>query len=204
MTVTPNDTSPKTLLVNIGIIEDQNAIDGKSKLIFKFSSNLVQGDNTVQFAHHEKITCNGAPPLTLDNPPYTLSVSQGEGYNCSYTGYNRVLLRSTSMINVPARSVLAPQPPRASGTGYTINYNPDPPGRACSITADAKDSANNDVSGSASSSDQKVYQGPDITSLVGDGSILLQRTCSLTSHAPFDTVNLTYVSTASVDVTWSH
>jgi hypothetical protein len=201
----PSDTSAKTLLVNVGIFEDQNAIDGNSKLTFEFSSNVVQEDNTVQFTHNETITCNNGTPLKLANSPYTLKVPWGGEYKCYYTGFtpDKGLLTPVPIVNVPAGSLLAPQRPSPSSTGYTIKYKPDPHEKACDLKVDAKDSANNDVSGS-SKSDQGEYQGSDITSLVESGSILLQRTCIWKLDAPFNTVNLTYESIARVDVTWSY
>ncbi len=48
------------------------------------------------------------------------------------------------------------------------------------------------------------HQSPATRSLTGTGTILLQRTCAWTLHDPFDTMSLTYQSTASVAVTWSH
>ncbi len=142
---------------------------------------------------------------TTDVPMYPLSVAQG-GYACSYTGYTqgRGQLAPVTMIDVAARSRLSPHQPSVSSQGYAIGYAPDSLDRACPMTADAADSANNVIPGSASSSALGVYHGPAINSLAGAGTILLQRTCSWTLHNPFDTMSLTYQSTASVAVTWSH
>ena len=132
-------------------------------------------------------------------------MTQG-GYTCSYTGYTQAVgqLAPVTMIDVAARSRLSPQQPSESPKGYTISYTPDSRERACPMTADAADSANNLIPGVASSSDLGMYQGPATSSLTGAGTILLHRTCSWTLHDPFNTMSLTYQSMASVVVTWSH
>jgi hypothetical protein len=203
--ITPMDTAARTLLVTIRITEDQDATDGKSTISLQFRTAIVEEDNYVRFAHQEAVTCNGVTVKLGDAPMDTLSVAQG-GYTCSYTGYTQGggQLAPVTMIDVAARSRLSPHQPSVSGQGYTIGYAPDSLDRACRMTADAADSANNVISGSASSSALGVYHGPATNALAGAGIILLQRTCSWTLHHPFDTMSLTYQSTASVAVTWSH
>jgi len=203
--VTPMDTSARTLMVTIGIMEDQDATDGKSTISLQFRTAVVEEDNSVRFAHQEAVTCNGITVLLNDAPVYTVSVARG-GYLCSYTGYTPGIgqLAPVTLLDVAARSVLAPQQPTVNSTGYTISYTPDSREHACPLTADATDGANNVISGPASSSDHGVYQGPATSSLTGIGTIRLQRTYSWTLHNPFDTMSLTYQSMASVAVTWSH
>jgi len=203
--ITPIDTSASTLMVTIGITEDQDATDGRSNITFQFRTAVVEEDNAVRFAHEEAVMCNGVTVKLNDAPMYTLSVTQG-GYTCSYTGYTQGIgqLAPVTMIDVTARSRLSPQLPSESPKGYTISYIPDSHARACPMTADATDGTNSVIAGSASSSDLGMYQGPATSSLTGTGTILLHRTCSWTLHDPFDTVSLTYQSTASVAVTWSH
>jgi hypothetical protein len=211
--ITPKDTSAKTLQVTIGIADDQNAATGKSKLTLQFRTNVVTENNFVKFTHQESVTCNGVTQKLNDAPGYTLQVAVVQNqYACTYTGYTQdsgQLAPTVPMINLTARSVLAPSLPSVTNQGYTVAYTGDTGELACPMKADATDGTRK-ISGSgsapASSSDQQSYQykGSDITSLTGKGSILLARTCSATLHGPFDTVNWTYESRASVDVTWGH
>jgi hypothetical protein len=203
--ITPMDTSASTLMVTIGITEDQDATDGRSNVTFQFRTAVVEEDNAVRFAHQEAVTCNGVTLKLNEAPTYTLSVAQG-GYTCSYTGYTQGIGRLTpvTLIDVAARSRLSPQPPSVSSTGYTISYTADSRARACPMTVDAADGANDVIPGVATTSDLGVYHGPATSSLTGTGTILLQRICFWTLHDPFDTVSLAYQSTARVAVTWSH
>ena len=203
--ITPRDTSARTLMVTIGITEDQDATDGRSTIRLQFRTAAVQEDNSVRFVHREAVTCNGVTVKLNDASAYTLSVARG-GYLCSYTGYAPGIgqLAPVTMLDVAARSVLAPQRPTVSSQGYTISYTPDLSERACPMIADAADSANDVIPGPAASSDLGVYHGPAISSLTGPGTIRLQRTCSWTLHHPFDSIRLSYQSLASVAVTWSH
>ena len=203
--VTPMDTSASTLMVTIGIMEDQDATDGKSMISLQFRTAVVEEDNSVRFTHREAVTCNGVTLQLHDAPVYTMSVPRG-GYLCSYTGYTpgSGQLAPVTMLDVAARSVLAPQQPAVSSQGYTISYTPDSLDHACPMTADAADSANDVISGPAASSDRGVYHGPAISSLTGTGTIRLQRTCSWILHDPFETIRLTYQATGSRAVTWGH
>src|SRR5258708_28296641 len=135
--ITPIDTSASTLMVTIGITEDQDATDGRSNITFQFRTAVVEEDNVVRFAHQEAVTCNGVTVKLNDAPTYTLSVAQG-GYICSYTGYTQGIGRLTpvTMIDVATRSRLSPQPPSVSSKGYTISYIPDSRARACPMTAE--------------------------------------------------------------------
>jgi hypothetical protein len=136
---------------------------------------------------------------------YTLSVARGN-YSCSYTGHapGSGQLAPVGMINVAAGSLLAPSQPSVTSKGYQIRYTHDTKGFGCPITAVATDGSNHVVQGPVSSSDQGVYNGPATDSLTGTGTLLLKRTCSWTLHGAFDTIYLTYESTASVTVTWGH
>ena len=203
--ITPIDTSARTLLVAVGITENQDATDRMSTITLQFRTDVVEEVNYVRFTHQESITCNGVTLKLDDEQTYTLRVAQG-GYTCSYNGYTRGTgqLTPITLIDVAERSVLAPQKPIVSSQGYTISYTPDSSDHACSIKAEATDSANNVIDGSSSSSALGVYHGPATNSLSGAGSIRFQRTCSWTLHNPADTMYLTYQSMASVAVTWSH
>lgn len=204
LAVTPSDTSAGTLIVTIEITEDQDATNGMSNIALQFRTDAVDEDNYVRFDDQETVMCNDVTLKLNDSPSYTLSVAQG-GYSCSYTGNTQGIgqLAPVTMIHVAARSTLAPQQPSVSSQGYQISYTPDSSARACPMTADATDGSNNVIHGPSSSSDLGVYNGPATGSLTGTGAILLKRTCSWTLHDPFDTINLTYKSTASVAVTWS-
>jgi hypothetical protein len=211
--ITPKDTTAKTLQVIIGIAEDQNRADGKSKLIMRFRTNVVTEDNFVKFVHQEAVTCNGVTQKLNDASVYTLQVAEVQNqYACTYTGYAQdigQLATPVPMITLTARSVLAPHNLSVDSKGYTIDYTPDTKELACPITADATDGARK-ISGSGSvppllsDRGQYQYQGSDIASLTGEGSILLTRTCSATLRDTFDTVNWTYESKAKVPVTWKH
>src|SRR5260370_19681241 len=45
--ITPIDTSASTLMVTIGITEDQDATDGRSNITFQFRTAVVEEDNFV-------------------------------------------------------------------------------------------------------------------------------------------------------------
>jgi hypothetical protein len=208
--ITPDDTSAGTLKVTVGITEDQDATDGKSMLTLQFRTNVIEEANYVIFAHKETIICNGTTLKLGDTQMYNLNVARVGRYACSYTGYSKGIgqLAPLTVISALERSTLAPYNLMVSNKrGYTINYVPDASGYACPITTEAHD-ANNVISGPNSSSDLGVYRGPDTSSLTGSGTILLRRTCSWTLHGPsdtpFDTINLTYQSTANYAVTWGH
>jgi len=203
--VTPINTSAGTLIVTINIVEDQDATDSMSNITMQFRTDLIEEDNYVNFHHGEKVSCNGVSIKLNDSQMYTFKVPQ-EGYACSYTGFTSSTDPPTtaSMIDVAARSTLSPQRPIIGNQHFKVSYAPDVSNHACSITADAIDNSNNPIQGAHSSSDLGVYTGPPTSSLSGEGSIMLQRTCSWTLHNSFDTIFLTYQSTASVEVTWSH
>jgi len=202
--VTPINTSAGTLIVTINIVEDQDATDSMSNIAMQFRTDVIEENNFVNFHHGEKVTCNGASIKLNDSQTYTFKVARA-GYICSYTGFtSNVDPPAVSMIDVAARSTLSPQRPIIGGKSYKISYTPDASDHTCSITADASDNSNNSIQGAPSSSDIGEYTGPATSSLSGEGSILLRRTCSWTLHNSFDTIFLTYQSTASVEVTWSH
>jgi hypothetical protein len=204
--VTPVNTSAKHLIVTINIDEDQDATDGMSNITVQFSTDVIEESNYVNFHHGEKITCNGITQNLNGTQVYAFKVPRKKGgYNCSYIGYKKAdPLPSVPMIAVSARSALSPRRPKIESQHFKISYTRDASNDTCPITANASDISNNSVQGASSSSDLGVYTGPDTSSLGGEGSILLTRTCSWTLHNAFDTIFLTYQSTASVEVTWSH
>ncbi len=66
------------------------------------------------------------------------------------------------------------------------------------------DNNGGNIPGPTSLSDLSTYNGPPTGSLSGDGSILLTRTCHWQFEDAFHEVGLTYKSSASVEVTWTH
>jgi hypothetical protein len=212
--VTPIDTSAHSLKVTINIDEDQDATDHKSNISFQFSTTLVKESNYVIFDAGQNVTCNGVL-LTLTNAPnYTLKVLQQEQaepkaqprYVCVYIGNtpNMGQLPAVQMFDIPARSMLSPQQPDVSGQGYKISYTADSSALACQITADAVDASHTVIHGPPSTSSLGTYVGPATSSLKGQGEIILKRTCSWTITGPFKSLSLTYQSTTSVEVTWTH
>ncbi len=204
--VTPVKTSAGTLIVTININEDQNVTDKMSNITMQFRTDIIEEDNYVIFHHGEKVTCNGVSIKLNDSQIYTFKVPRKRGgYTCSYIGYKKAdLLAPVRMIGVAARSTLSPQRPTIGSQHFKVSYTPDASNRTCSITANASDNSNSSIQGAPSSSGLGVYTGPPTSSLSGAGSIMLKRSCSWTLHNSFDTIVLTYQSTASIEVTWSH
>jgi hypothetical protein len=209
--VTPIDTSAPTLIVTINIDEDQDAADHLTNISFAFRTHSIEENNYVLFGKGENVTCNVESILGLTTlQQYVLKVRRNvddlQGYDCVYIGYTESigLLAPVPMIDVQARSELSPQQPQVGGQGYSIRYTPDSNDLACSITADAIDSARTVINGPHSSSNIGTYVGPATSSLQGSGEILLKRTCTWTLQRPFYAIYLTYQSTASIEVTWSH
>ena len=203
--VTPIDTSADEMVATIQIFEDQDATDKLSVVNLQIGIDAIEEDNYAYFYHGEFVVCNGVKETMGDVPLYTFKIDPG-GYTCVYRGFKRGtgLLAAVTMIDLAGRSRLLPQRPSVSSQGYKIRYTPDPAGQACSIMAVATDASGNTVNGNPSSSADGTYTGPNTSPLTGTGEIVLKRTCSRTFQDSFSTVNLTYISTASVEVTWSH
>jgi len=204
--VTPIDTSADEMVATVQIIEDQDATDKLSVVNLQIGIDAIEEDNYAHFYHGEYLLCNGVKVMMGDTPQYTFKIDPPGGYTCSYRGFKPgVGLRAAvTMIDLATRSRLLPQRPSLGNQGYTISYTPDASGRACPIMAVAFDSSGNTVTGNASSSANGVYNGPNTSSLTGTGEIVLKRTCSWAFQDAFSKVILTYQSTASVEVTWSH
>lgn len=198
--VTPRDTSARALRVAIEVMEDQNATDGKSIITLQFKTFVVTEDYIVNFTHGETVTCNGVTAHLNASLIYSLRVERGK-YRCSYTDYRRDI---ATMLDIPALSELGPLQLNVTSQGYTVRYKGDSSVLTCSIKADAIDSVHPSISGRDESSDLGVYQGPDVSSLTGTGTLLLQRTCSQFLSGPFAAEGWRYDSTDSIVVTWSH
>lgn len=208
MAVTPIDTSAGTLDAVVQINENQDATDGMSDIVVQFGTRLIQEGNYVIFGHQEKVTCNsGASVQALnDSPSYSFKVKRGS-YTCAYAGSAQGVgrLASVLMFAVQARSILAPQQLQTGESTYKVSYTRDSGDLACQITGEATDGVGNDIIGSTSTSMLGIYAGTPTANLSGDGQITLIRTCHWPHvHDAFDNIDLTYTSTASVNVTWSH
>lgn len=203
--VTPIDTSADEMVATIQIGEDQDATDRLSVVNLQIGIDAIEEDNYANFHHGEFVVCNGVKVMMDDTPLYTFKIDPS-GYICSYTGFKpkKGLQAAVTMINVATRSRLLPHAPSFSNQSFTIRYTPDSSSRACPITAVASDSSGNTINGGTSSSDEGVYNGPNISALTGTGEIVLKRTCSWKFMDAFSMINLTYQSTASLEVTWSH
>ena len=206
MRVTPIDTSADEMVATIQIIEDQDATDKLSVVNLRIGIDAIEEDNYAHFYHGEYLLCNGVKVMMGDTPQYTFKIDPPGGYSCSYSGFKpgKGLRAAVTMIDLATRSRLLPQRPSLGNQGYSISYTPDASGRACPIVAVASDSSGNTITGNPSSSANGVYNGPNTGSLTGTGEIVLTRTCSWTFQDAFSKVTLTYQSTASVEVTWSH
>lgn len=205
MRVTPFDTSADELVATIQINEDQDATDRLSVITLQMGIDAIAEDNYAHFYHGEYVVCNGVRIMMGDTPQYTFKIDPS-GYTCSYRGFKpgTGLLGAVNMIDLALRSRLHPQALSFSSQGYALHYTPDSGNLACPITAVASDSSGKTINGGSSSSVNGVYYGPNTSSLTGAGEIKLIRTCSWKFEDDFSMVNLTYRSTASIEVTWSH
>ena len=206
--VTPIDTSPGSLIVTVTINEDQDATDGMSNITLQFSTSLIEEDNYVLFDNsNEAVVCNGVKETLGSAQSYTFHIPS-QPYTCEYSGntQDHIPLAYVNMFDFPLRSTLSPKLPSVTSSGFSIRYQPDSDA-TCTITATAKDSAGDpDVVGNGEPSNKDISNGPATGSLQGNGEILLTRTCPVQppENSPFSSLSITYISTASVEVTWSH
>ncbi len=218
--VTPDTTNPSTLKVTVTINEDQNASDGKSVVTLSFRTNEIQEDNSVIFTHGERVNCNGHPMALGNAVNYSVRMNIPPVYACDYHLNNN---KPALIFSVPKRSHLSPALHVPVGNSpFIVTYNPDSVERRCALQGVASDAANN-ISGSSVASDGRTYTGVDVSSLNGAGNLMMIRTCmcppsnkNLDSgyHCPlshgntgdnktvFDSINITYKSTATLYVTW--
>lgn len=210
--VTPYDTSPVTLDVKVTIVEDQDALSHKSSIVISFSTDFIEDTNYVLFDDpQETVNCNGVTMTLGHSTAYTLTVMRG-GYICQYRGTKQnednnqiTVLPYTQMFDVHPKSTLSPLLPTVTGSGFTLHYTPDAAGSNCNITAMAIDRAGDPaVMGGPSPSTTGTYSGPSTAGLKGQGDILLTRTCDVSSSSSglFDSMHVTYITKASVEVTW--
>ncbi len=154
--------------------------------------------------------CNGITQHLGNSPSYLLHVPR-QAYICQYSGTREnedteqvSPLTPTQMFDVPLKSMLNPELPTITGSGYTLRYTPDGAGSNCTISATAFDLVGGSVVGGSFPSTTGMYTGPSTAGLKGRGDIVLTRTCKFSlSSTPFDSMNVTYITNASVEVTWT-
>jgi hypothetical protein len=212
LAVTPADTSPAALDVTVVISEDQDATDKMTDITLSFSTIAIEELNYVLFDDaNEEAVCNGAHQPLGKLQKYTLHVPRGH-YICTYSGNiedkngNSKPLLPVQMFDVAPRSKLSPQPPVITSNGFSVRYTPDPDDQ-CTVVGKATDKANDPpVSGKPEQGNEGVYSGPSTSSLHGTGDLFVIRTCRWQQYQPtaFANMDVTYISQASVEVTWSH
>ncbi len=213
--------SPATLSVTMTINEDQTASDGKSKVILQFSSIAVGGNNCVDFAHGETVTCNndGSGPLQFDTnkSAYAARVGPVGDYTCLYQQNSRT---APVLITMPRGTPLRPQFLPSNQSRLTVTYDPnnDPRLGKCPVEIDATGSqtfGTQTISSAPNLQDNGQYTIPNISGLSGQGKIVVTRTCRSSAQHPlqtpcvcqtptqFESVNIIYESTATLDMTWN-
>jgi hypothetical protein len=206
--LTPVDTSPGTLDVIVTISEFQNAPSHLSDMMITFSTALIEApSNYVVFDDaNEKVICNGVTMKLGDAPSYTFPVPRKE-YTCTYSGNKKdgTPLAFVQMFDVHLKNTLSPQLPTVTSSGFSLHYTPEPSGSNCTIMATATDTAGDPaVVGSSMSATTGTYTGPSTSGLQGTGDIELTRTCNVSPPStPFHSMKVTYVTTTSIEVTWT-
>jgi len=208
----PDVTDPPTLKVAVTISEGQNDSDGKTAITIQFSTNEIRNSNFVQFDHGEKVTCNGVV-LGFGDTAYSARVrvrpEDNNAYTCWYNQRNNKMIK---IISVRKRTKLSPQFVQdTSGDKFMVDYSPDETHfrSPCQIQVNASDSSQA-ISGPPVPEDGNgVYTGPDRSALIGEGTVVMTRTCkfelkgsSKDTATPFNSVTATYTSTATSVVVW--
>src|SRR5262249_55451978 len=155
--------------------------------------------------------------MTIPNPP---------GYTCTYYYPVKGETGSALIFTQPVLSQLKPllHKPIPNNANISISYNPDknPPNCQVQVTAN---SPNGNATGNSVAEDGNIYPGPkggtlNVGSLSGLGNIVMTRTCMPSNSnydhqnanddgcqcnsavLGFDKLSLTYISTASYEVSW--
>ena len=196
-TITPTDKSAGTLTVAMTVTEDQNDLFQVSTIDMHFSSNQVAdpNPNTVDFMNESKINCNNTY-LNFNGSDYanTVPTDANGAYNCTYT-WNGV----TTTFPTDNQPLLSPSVD-AHGNLITINYNSSG-GDGCLFEVNASDGSHSITA--TSKQNNGAIKGIDISTLSGPGTLMLTRTCKLTStSAGFKSVAGTYIATATLYITW--
>lgn len=205
--VTPDTTFPSTLKVTVNIDEDQDASDVKSEITLSFSTNEIAEGNNVIFTDGESVDCNGITVHLSNAVSYSVRIPVPRIYSCNYIWHGR----SFPIIAVHKRSHLSPVLHTPVSNPFMVSYHPDSIQLSCPMQVVAKDAVNN-IPGPTVQSDGYTYTGTgtNVSTLSGTGNILMTRTCHWflsdgnlgDNHADFDTVDITYQSTASYEVSW--
>jgi hypothetical protein len=205
--VTPDTTIPSTLQVTVSIAEDQDASDGMSKITLAFSTNEILEANNAIFIHGESFKCNSILVHLGNAVSYWVRIPVPKMYICNYIWHGQ----SFPIIAVHKRSHLSPEVHVPIVNPFRVNYHPDSIQLSCPIQGVASDAANN-ITGPSVASDGNTYTGTgtDVSTLNGAGNIVMTRTCywhlsdgnTGDNGTDFDTVNITYQSTASDEVSW--
>ena len=210
--VTPDTTIPSTLKVIVTITEDQDATDGKSVVTLSFSTNEIKEDNSVIFTHRESINCNGHPIDLGSAVSYSVRMIIPPVYTCDYHLNNKSYL----IFSVPKRSRLLPvlHVPVGDNPNFKVSYNPDKNAPDCTVRVDASVGAST-ISGDTVPENGNIYTGPDVRALSGSGNVVMTRICRPPKYiydhhnagndnsSIFDSLDTTYKSTASYEVTWT-
>ncbi len=159
------------------------------------------------FTHGESVSCNGKRITLGDATSYWVRIAVPSMYMCNYIWHGQ----SIPIIAVHNRSRLSPVLHVPVANPFRVSFHPDTIQLNCPIQVVANDAANN-ITGPTVSSDRNTYiaTGTDVSTLNGAGNIMMTRTCNWhlsdgntgDNHADFDTVNITYQSTASYEVSW--
>ncbi len=219
--VTPDTYIPPTLKVTVTINEDQDASDGKSMVTLSFSTNEIKEDNSVIFTHGERVNCNGIRIDLGSTASYSVRMKIPPDYKCDYHYVNQGKSELTPIFTVHVLTQLKPklQRPVPSDSIISVSYTPDknPPDCKVQVTANTPGGS---VTGDTVKENGNIYIGPDVSSLSGPGILVMTRTCvppqyNYDNHnkaddgcqcngspLTFDKLTLTYISTASDEVTW--
>ena len=159
-----------------------------------FSSDQVTNPNpnTVDFMGKSKITCKGTA-LTFDGQNYAANAINDNGsLKCKYTWNGGI-----TNIPTPIQTQLAPTI-ETHGNLITVHYNPDG-GDGCQFKVDASDGTH--TVSATSTQDTGSIRGIDISSLSGQGTVILTRVCTLKSvNAGFKSLDVTYTATATLNI----
>lgn len=229
--VTPDTYVPPTLQVVVTINEDQEASNGKygsSTVTLQFMTNEIIPSEFVTFGNQEYVVCNG---ITLNLGSFGSSVTtysvhmlipnNPPEYTCTYHYPLQGKPSSTTIFKVPVLTQLNPKLQRAvpSSSDISVSYNPDKNLPDCQVQVTAN-SPSGTATGNSVQEDGSIYTGPNVSSLSGLGNLVMTRTCVPPqdqfdhqnkaddgcqcngSPLTFDKLNLTYKSTASIEVSW--
>jgi hypothetical protein len=203
---------------------------GMSVITLAFNTNETVPPSQVIFVNGESVSCknnNQTNSITLGNfTSYWFRVAISSlpfTYKCDYHyPLNGKIKTSNIFIFDSPHKPLSPVLQRpVNNSNFEVSYNPGNPSpntKTCTVQVTAN-APNGTVTGSTVSQatvsqGRKLYTGPDVSSLDGLGNIVMTRTCtpinihnnsaecSCPPGTKFASVNVTYTSTASYEVSW--